>query len=162
MKVLSYLSSCEIYQKLAYTLPKLLGFELIKDLYATDEDFKLVFEVCKQKAQEKFFIADEFLYYLDRLCIPKCSIRQLLVKESHSGGLMGHFGIAKTLSILQEHLYWPNMRRDVEREVARCIQCLCTKSRVNPHSLYMPLPIPSEPWIDISMDFILGLPRTKK
>jgi len=36
------------------------------------------------------------------------------------------------------------------------------KSRVQPHGLYTPLPVPTEPWVDISMNFVLGLPRSKK
>jgi transposase InsO family protein len=54
------------------------------------------------------------------------------------------------------------MRRDVERFVARCTTCQKTKSRLNPHGLYMPLPVPSAPWEDISMDFVLELARTRK
>jgi hypothetical protein len=54
------------------------------------------------------------------------------------------------------------MKRDVERFVARCTTCQKAKSRLNPHGLYLPLPVPNAPWEDISMDFVLGLPRTRR
>ena len=75
---------------------------------------------------------------------------------------MGHFGAKKTEDILAGHFFWPKMRRDVERFVARCTTCQKAKSRLNPHGLYLPLPVPSAPWEDISMDFVLGLSRTRK
>jgi hypothetical protein len=94
--------------------------------------------------------------------VPNCSIRELLVQESHGGGLMGHFRVAKTLAILQGHFYWPHMKRDVERIFGRCVTCRQAKSKVQPNGLYTPLPIPSETWIDILMDFVLELKRTKR
>jgi len=54
------------------------------------------------------------------------------------------------------------MKRDVQIMCDRCITCRQATSRVMPYGLYTPLPIPKEPWIDISMDFILGLPRSRK
>ena len=75
---------------------------------------------------------------------------------------MGHFGVKKTEDILADHFFWPKMRRDVQRFIARFTTCQKAKSRLNPHYLYMTLPVPSVPWEDISVDFVLGLPRTKK
>ena len=37
--------------------------------------------------------------------------------EAHGGGLMGHFGVRKTLEVLHEHCFWPKMKRDVDREL---------------------------------------------
>jgi hypothetical protein len=54
------------------------------------------------------------------------------------------------------------MKRDVQRICEQCIACIKAKSRVQPHGLYTPLPVPTEPCVDISMDFVLGLPRSKK
>ena len=48
---------------------------------------------------------------------------------------MGHFGVEKTEDILATHFFWPKMRRDVERFVARCTTCQKAKSRLNPHGL---------------------------
>ena len=36
-----------------------------------------------------------------------------LIKEKHCGGLARHFGIDKTLSLLKEKYYWPQMYKDV-------------------------------------------------
>src|SRR4051812_45692098 len=53
------------------------------------------------------------------------------------------------------------MQRDVNRFTNRCLTCRKAKSKAQSHGLYMPLPIPYQPWEDISMDFVLGLPRTR-
>uniref|UniRef100_A0A2N9G1L0 Integrase catalytic domain-containing protein n=1 Tax=Fagus sylvatica TaxID=28930 RepID=A0A2N9G1L0_FAGSY len=79
------------------------------------------------------------------------------IKGFHSAG-----SYQKTLDILYEHFFWPKMKKDVNRICGRCITCRKAKSKVLPHGLYTPLPVPSEPWVDISMDFVLGLPRTKR
>jgi hypothetical protein len=120
------------------------------------------YRACEKIASGKFFRLDGFQFRENKLCVPNCSMRELLVQESHGGGLMGHFGVAKTLAILQDHFYWPHMKRDVERICGRCVTCRQAKSKLQPNGLYTPLPIPSVPSIDISMDFVLGLPRTKR
>uniref|UniRef100_A0A2N9G165 Integrase catalytic domain-containing protein n=1 Tax=Fagus sylvatica TaxID=28930 RepID=A0A2N9G165_FAGSY len=141
---------------------KLLGFEYVKELYVNDDDFASVFAACEKAAFGKFYRIDGYLFRENRLCVPNSSMRELLVREAHGGGLMGHFGVRKTLDVLHEHFFWPKMKRDVERVCSRCVTCRQAKSRVLPHGLYTPLPVPNAPWVDISMDFVLGLPRSRK
>ena len=150
------------YALISMLTSKLLGFEHLKELYVDDADFANVYQACEHAAFDKFYRHEGYLFRGKQLCILACSIRELLVRESHSGGLMGHFGVQKTLDMLSEHFYWPNMRRDMERVYAKCIACKQAKSRSMPHGLYTPLPVPSEPWTNIFMDFVLALPRTRK
>ena len=49
-------------------------------------------------------------------------MRKLLIREAHEGGLMGHFGIAKTLDVLYYHFYWPNIKKMLLKFV---ISALC-------------------------------------
>jgi hypothetical protein len=105
---------------------------------------------------------DGLLYRANKLCVPVSSVRLLFLQEAHGGGLIGHFGVKKIEDVLADYFFWPKMRRHVERYVSRSMTCNKAKSRLNPHGLYMPLSVPSVPWEDISMDFVLGLPRTKR
>ena len=138
----------------------ILGFEHLKSLYAEDEDLRSLYATCSKHPKRDFLIQEGYLFKGVQLCIPKCSTRELLVREVHGGSLTGHFGESKTLTMLREHYYWPGMEKDVQDILRRCGTCQAAKSHTLPHGLYNPLPIPTLPWVDVSMDFILGLPRT--
>ncbi|KAL4282280.1 hypothetical protein GQ457_03G017080 [Hibiscus cannabinus] len=129
------------YVLLNYLDSYLIGFSYIRDLYATDPDFGERFSSCEKGADAKFYRHDGYLFKDGRICIPQGSMREVLIREAHEGGLMGHFGVTKTLHVLKEHLFWPKMRRDVERHCERCVTCKKAKSKVQPHDL---LPLPQE------------------
>jgi hypothetical protein len=132
------------------------GLESIKELYATDVHFKDAYENCREgRTWNKYVLRDGLLYRANKLCVLASSVHLLFLLEAHGGGFMGHFGVKKIEDVLATHFFWPKMRRDVERYVSRCMTCNKAKSRLNPHGLYMPLPISRVPWEDISMDFVL-------
>ena len=71
----------------------------------------------------------------------------------------GHFGQKRTLEVVQRRYWWPNITADVNSYVETCDICQRMKApRHKPYGLLVPLPCPTEPWKDISMDFITGLP----
>ncbi|KAK1601981.1 hypothetical protein QYE76_027086 [Lolium multiflorum] len=152
----------EFIESFPYVIKYKKGKENIKELYPSDAFFGPIFAKCSvDRGFDDFYLHDGYLFKANKICIPESSLRKLLLQESHGGGLMGHFGREKTYAMLSTHYYWPRMYRDVERLCRRCTTCLQAKSTSNPYGLYMPLPIPYAPWSDISMDFVLGLPRTK-
>ena len=149
------------YALLATLDVRLLGFEALKSYYIDDVDFGELFVKCNSGTQGEFLVQDGFLFKGNRLCIPKHPIRELLIREAHGGGLAGHFGMVKTLEVLKEHFFWPKMLGDVTNIVGKCVTCHLTKSSFKP-GLYTPLPVPVRPWEDVSMDFIVALPRTQR
>ena len=95
-----------------------VGLDEIKDLYPSDSFFGPIFKKCSpNRGFEYFYLHKGFLFKANKLCIPESSLRLLILKESHSGVLMGHFGRDKTYDMLSTHYFWPRMNRDVERLV---------------------------------------------
>jgi hypothetical protein len=66
------------------------------------------------------------------------------------------------LALVQENFFWPKLAPDVVCLVRSCKIFQIAKSHVKNTGLYTPLPVPKAPWEDISLDFILGLPRTQR
>ncbi|GJR73690.1 hypothetical protein Tco_0086055 [Tanacetum coccineum] len=50
----------------------------------------------------------------------------------------------------------------LELSIKRCIVCQEGMGNAQNTSLYIPLPVPESPWVDMSMNFKLGLPRTQR
>ena len=147
------------YTLLAKLGSQILGFDNICELYSHDPFFASIYFACFNMSQGGFYISNGYLFKEGRLYLPFSSHRKLLIIEMHEGGLMGHFGVAKTLAILKEKLFWPPMKIEIQKHCASCLTCLHAKSSTMPVGMYTPLPVASTPWEDISMD-ILGLPRT--
>ena len=106
-----------------------------------------------------FVLQDGFVFFGNRLCVPECSWRLKIIEEFHNEG---HVGRDRTLQLVADAYFWPTLRRYVARFVERCVRCQKSKGHASNSGLYMPLPIPTQPWTDISMDFVLGLPRTQR
>jgi len=107
-----------------------LSFDNIKEIYKDDIDFSLIYQECLKGGHKGFFIHDGFLFKGKRLCVPQGSLRQSLLREAHEGGLMGHFGVAKTLDTLHEHFFWPHMCKSVHSFCDKCIACRKAKYKV--------------------------------
>jgi hypothetical protein len=112
-----------------------LGFEDLRDMYRDDPDFNEAYEatenpILRDRSQWIEYMTQEGLLFKgNQLCIPKCSMRENLLKEKHSGGLAGHFGHDKTFSKLNESYFWPGMRVDVKILVDRCRICQHSKGK---------------------------------
>ena len=64
--------------------------------------------------------------------------------------------------MLKENYWWKGMKGDVAEFISKCLTCHQVKAEhKHPARLLQSLPIPEWKWKHITMDFIVGLPKTQ-
>ena len=85
-----------------------------------------------------------------------------IIREAYNSLIVGHFSVSKTVAHLQRYFYWPRMLESVSRFIKGCSLCAVSKPRNRKLRFYTPLLVPSRPWESVSMDFVGGLPLSKR
>jgi Integrase zinc binding domain len=104
-----------------------------------------------------------FIQIDQQILIPDSGDLRLHVLQSfHDHPVSGHFGVNKTLSVIQQEYTWPNIWEYVADYVKSCTTCARSKAKQHkPYGLLCQLPILLRPWESISMDFIKQLPNSE-
>nr|GEZ69354.1 retrotransposon protein, putative, Ty3-gypsy subclass [Tanacetum cinerariifolium] len=101
-------------------------------------------------------------YHNKRIWLPKFGgLRDLIMHELHKSKYSIHPGSDKMYQDLKQLYWWPNMKAKIATYVSRCLTYAKVKAEhQKPSGLLQQPEIPFWKWERITMDFIIGLPRT--
>jgi hypothetical protein len=137
----------------------------IIDAQKNDEGMKHIHEKIEAGKADCFRRDDQgVVWFNNRIVVPKNDeICQQILDEAHLSRYSIHPGSTKMYHDLKQHYWWTKMKIEIARYVARCDTCKRVKAiHMKATGPLQSLPIPTWKWEDISMDFIVGLPRTAK
>ncbi|CAL2255823.1 unnamed protein product [Prunus armeniaca] len=149
----------------AVVQPQSSLMQRIREVLLHDPQAKSLLEFVKDGKTMRFWLDDGILYATGkRIYVPRWdNLRRELLKECHDSKWVGHPGTHRTLALMSEAYYWPQMQEDVDSFVRTCLACQQDKTlQKQPGGLLQPLPIPARPWESLSMDFIVSLPKSER
>ena len=99
-----------------------------------------------------------------RMCVPETDeLKREIMEEAHSSAYAMHPGSTKMYNTLREHYWWKGMKKEIADFVSRCLTCQQVKAEhQKPVGKIQPLPIHVWKWDKITIDFVTGIPRTRR
>lgn len=86
-------------------------------------------------------------------------LRLQILQNHHDTTLAGHPKMAKIFDLLDRLYYWKDMQKQVDHSLQNCHNCRWSQtSRHATFRVLRPLPVPEQPWEDISTNFVVGQP----
>lgn len=109
-----------------------------------------------------FTLSEGVLRYKNRIWIGSNeALQQQLLGACHSSAIGGHSGVPVTYMRMKKLFAWKGMKKAVHQFVKTCVICQKAKpDRAKLPGLLQPLPVPSQAWQIISLDFVEGLPKS--
>lgn len=137
-----------------------------------EEISKVVESLTSEKGSRvtKFTLAEcswdgKLLRYRGKIVVPQklpdLTITTDIIRLHHDPPAAGHQGAAATYASVARTFFWHGMLQQVKKYVRNCHTCSRIKpSREGYQGLLRPLPVATERWKHIAMDFIVDLPRS--
>ncbi|MBW0496704.1 hypothetical protein O181_036419, partial [Austropuccinia psidii MF-1] len=139
-----------------------LIYSIQKPLWQDSQYRSILQDLGKGKSIQDYSLdsSSQLLLFKDRVVVPNDPTIQLsILQKRHDSPLAGHPGQEKTLKLVKRDFHWSGMTQFIKDYVSSCQQCSRNKNiHHKKFGLLKPLPIPSGPWICLSMDFITQLP----
>ncbi|GJS37953.1 putative reverse transcriptase domain-containing protein [Tanacetum coccineum] len=106
---------------------------------------------------------DGGLYIAERIWVPVYgNLRTLIMNEAYTSKYFVHPRADKMYYDLRDLYWWPRMKKDIATYVSKCLTCSKVKAEhQKPSGLLQQPEIPKWKWENITMDFIVKLPRTR-
>ena len=123
-----------------------LPSKILKKVKLSMEDFRI--------DRDKLYIKRR-LYILENNELKVCVLRQ-----HHNSPEQGYPGHKTMFRSIQNRYFWPNMAKNCKKYAVNCDTYRRTKAyNVQKQGFLNPLSIPNQKWMDLSLDFVVKLPK---
>ena len=104
------------------------------------------------------------LRYQNRLCVPDVDdLHTRIVTEAHGSRYSIHPGSTKMYHDLKQIYWWDGMKKDIADYVTKCPNCQQVKDEhLKSGGLSQIIEVPTLNWEAINMDFVVGLPNSRR
>ena len=152
------------------TMPRLVNFmESLVAAQGADEECRKWAQEIESNENSGFCKAGKMLWRTAegryQLVLPAepPTLRDKALIECHEAPMAGHLGKHRTLAVLRQRFWWPNMARDVAERCKACRVCQQTKvNRQKPALQLHHATLAMRRWQEVNVDFITGLALTER
>ena len=136
----------------------------IEEAQKQDRRATYIKDMIKQGVTENHDISPSGLVrFQKRIYVPpKADLRRKILDEAHKSKYTLHPGATKMYHNLKSVYWWPGLKSDVTKYVARCLTCQKVKiEHQRPPGLLQCPEIPQWKWENVTMDLVVGLPKIR-